>query len=163
MSGEVTVNPSPSVIVQVLQPLAEIVVAKEYNVKEVATYGIQGPRGNSFLSGEGLPSVSLGIELDLYLDLLSGYIYKKESGVWIFRIATVPQSKTYIITAEQIIEKQIILDIAPVNPQTVTFRFLYGTSQIYGQEYIVQGSILSWDGFSLDGFIEEGDLVSIGF
>jgi hypothetical protein len=163
MNGQVTVNSSPSVIVQVLQPLAEIVVTKPSNIVDVIISGVQGPRGNSFLSGEGLPSVSLGIELDLYLDLLSGYIYKKESGVWVFRVATVPQSKTYIITAEQIIEKQIILDLAPVNPETVTFRFLNGTSQIYGQEYIVQGSILSWDGFSLDGFIEEGDLVSIGF
>jgi hypothetical protein len=163
MSGEVTVNPSPSVIVQVLQPLAEIVVTRDDNVKEVATYGIQGPRGNAMLSGFGLPTSELGINLDLYLDLNSGYIYRRESGVWVFRVATVPQAKTYVITEEQILSKQIILDIAPIAPTSVTFRFLNGTAQVYGEQYIVQGSILSWDGYSLDGFIEEGDLVSIGY
>jgi hypothetical protein len=55
MNGQVTVNSSPSVIVQVLQPLAEIVVTKPSNIVDVIISGVQGPRGNSFLSGEGLP------------------------------------------------------------------------------------------------------------
>lgn len=163
MSGEVLVTPSSNVIVQVLQPLAEIVVTKEDRNVEVATYGIQGPRGNAMLSGDGVPTSELGINLDLYLDVLTGHIYRKESGTWVFRVATVPQTKTYTITEQQILSKQIILDMAPMNPSSVTFRFVNGTTQVYGQQYIVEGSILTWDGYSLDGFIEEGDIVSIGY
>jgi len=163
MNGDVLISPTPNVVVQILQPAANVTVTKDDRNIEVATFGIQGPRGNAMLSGFGLPTSGLGINLDLYLDLSTGYIYRKESGTWVFRVATVPQSKTYVITEEQILSKQIILDIAPIAPTSVTFRFLNGTAQVYGEQYIVQGSILSWDGYSLDGFIEEGDLVSIGY
>ena len=115
------------------------------------------------LSGFGLPSIGLGENLDLYIDLNSGYIYRKEIGVWVFRVSTVPQSKVYTITEEQISSKQIILDMAPIAPTSVSLRFLNGTAQVYGEQYIVQGSILSWDGYSLDGFIEVGDIISIGY
>jgi len=161
--AEVTVSSSPSVVVHIVQPLAEIVVTKPSNIVEVITSGVQGPRGNSFLSGEGAPAESLGIDLDLYIDLVTGYIYKKQSNVWTFRAATVPQERIYTITAEQVEAKRIVLDLAPSNPERVTFTFLNGTTQTYGQEFIVQGDILTWEGYPLDGFIEEGDVVSVAF
>lgn len=163
MNGDVTIDPSPNVIVQILQPIAEVTIVKENRNLDVVTYGIQGPRGNAFLSGEGIPSSTLGINLDLYLDLTSGYIYRKESGIWIFRVSSIPKAKVYTITQEQIDSKRIILDMAPSIPEAVTFRFVNGTTQDYGEEYTIEGSILTWDGFSLDGFIEVGDIVSISY
>lgn len=142
---------------------SNVVLVKDSSRVEIASFGIQGPRGNSMLSGFGLPSIGLGENLDLYIDLNSGHIYRKEIGVWVFRVSTVPQTKVYTITEEQISSKQIILDMAPIAPTSVSLRFLNGTAQVYGEQYIVQGSILSWDGYSLDGFIEVGDIISIGY
>lgn len=142
---------------------SNVILVKDSSRVEIASFGIQGPRGNSMLSGFGLPSIGLGENLDLYIDLNSGYIYRKEIGVWVFRVSTVPQAKVYTITEEQISSKQIILDMAPIAPTSVSLRFLNGTAQVYGEQYIVQGSILSWDGYSLDGFIEVGDIISIGY
>jgi hypothetical protein len=115
------------------------------------------------LSGFGAPHNSLGEDLDLYIDLNSGFIYRKEQEEWLFRVSTVPQVTTYTITEEQFISKQIVLDLAPGNPTSVTLRFVNGTAQVYGDGYIVEGNILSWEGYSLDGFIEVGDIISIGY
>ena len=44
--------------------------------------GNKGSDGNSFLTGEGAPSDSLGIDGDTYLDLSSDDLYTRESGKW---------------------------------------------------------------------------------
>ncbi len=163
MSGEVAVNPSPNIIVQVLEPLAEIVVAREYNVKEVATYGIQGPRGNAILSGNGAPAPELGIEFDLYLNLDNGYLYKKLSGVWGYQAYITPQQKKFTISAADIVAKQITLVPTPNDPDEVTLEFLTGGGQENGVDFEVVGGTLSWDGLGLYGFIETGDIIIVRY
>lgn len=154
MSGEVSVTPLPNNIVQVLQPLSEIAVA---------TYGIQGPRGNAILSGNGAPISSLGIEFDLYLNLNNGYLYKKLSGVWAYQAYINPQSKKFVITAADITSKQITLVPQPNDATAVTLEFLSGGGQENGVDFEVIGDSLSWDGLGLDGFIETEDIIIVRY
>ncbi|HTC64940.1 MAG TPA: hypothetical protein VK709_19015, partial [Candidatus Saccharimonadales bacterium] len=41
-----------------------------------------GPRGFGWLSGAGVPSPSIGVDGDLYLNTLTGDVYTKTSGSW---------------------------------------------------------------------------------
>jgi hypothetical protein len=64
---------------------SEIYVSVEESTTDVSVNlaGIQGPRGNSVLSGVGPPDVSTGIDDDFYIDTLGKAIYgPKESGAW---------------------------------------------------------------------------------
>lgn len=45
--------------------------------------GPQGINGATWLSGGGVPSASIGVENDLYLDNNTGYVYTKISGGWV--------------------------------------------------------------------------------
>lgn len=44
--------------------------------------GTNGTNGNTWLSGNGLPSDSNGVDGDHYFDLITSDIYKKVAGVW---------------------------------------------------------------------------------
>ena len=45
--------------------------------------GPPGPRGATWFTGEGPPPLDLGENNDLYLDTLTGDVYKKELGTWL--------------------------------------------------------------------------------
>jgi hypothetical protein len=46
--------------------------------------GLQGDIGYSMLSGSGLPSPSIGVNNDHYIDTVSGQLYNKIAGAWAF-------------------------------------------------------------------------------
>lgn len=49
--------------------MAEVIVVKEQKNKViVSSVGVQGPRGNSILNGNGAPANNLGIQNDFYVD-----------------------------------------------------------------------------------------------
>ena len=50
------------------------------------TNGTDGVGGFNFHQGSGVPDISLGNDNDSYFDNLSGDLYKKESGLWIFKM-----------------------------------------------------------------------------
>lgn len=151
--------------------IAEVIASSEANIiliedpmqLDIASYGIQGPRGNALLSGSGAPSSSLGIENDLYLNLANGYLYKKVSGVWGYQAYITPQQKKFTISAADISAKQITLVPTPNDPDEVTLEFLTGGGQENGVDFEVVGGTLSWDGLGLDGFIETGDIIIVRY
>jgi hypothetical protein len=60
-----------------------ITVERIENVVEINHIGIQGPRGKGVLHGEGLPSNSLGIDGEFYIDTVTNKMYgPKTSGQW---------------------------------------------------------------------------------
>ena len=60
----------------------KVSVTKKTNSVVIRGKGARGIAGSSFLSGNGAPSNSLGNNGDTYLDVVSGYTYKKDAGVW---------------------------------------------------------------------------------
>lgn len=59
-----------------------ITVVEQVNQVTVATSGMQGPRGASILNGSGLPSSSIGIPSDYYLDTLTDILYGPKTSSW---------------------------------------------------------------------------------
>jgi hypothetical protein len=46
--------------------------------------GAPGGDGATWLTGPGIPVDTIGADTDLFLDTLSGDVYRKESGIWVF-------------------------------------------------------------------------------
>jgi hypothetical protein len=67
------------------------------------------------------------------------------------------------ISAGEITAKGLVLTQLPSSPTEVSFDFIHGTSQNYGTDFIVTGTLVDWTGLSLDGFISAGDLVRITY
>lgn len=169
MIAEITVNPQNDYVVIQEPSLNDLSLVLENTAVEIATYGIQGPRGNAINSGTGVPSPSLGIELDLYLDISTGYLYKKLSGVWVYQTYITAQQKKFNITAQNILDKYVTLSPPPSNPAIVTLEFLSGSGQENGVEFKVTGSTLSWaedllNGIiGMEGFIAENDVIIVRY
>jgi hypothetical protein len=147
----------------------DLILIQEPSLVEIATYGIQGAKGNSLNSGYGLPAPSLGIELDLYLDLSNGYLYKKLTGAWVYQTYLFAQQKKFTITAQNILDKYILLTPTPSNSDNVTLEFVGGTEQENGVEFQVVGATLSWaidlpNGvIGMEGFIAENDVIIVRY
>jgi hypothetical protein len=142
---------------------ANVVLVKDSSRVELATYGIQGPRGNAVLSGNGVPHAFLGINSDLYLDLDNGFMYKKIEDTWEYQLYTYPQTAKFVISPLNVTEKQITLYPIPNNSSFVTLEFLQGGGQENGVDFNVVGGVLSWNGLGLDGFIESGDIIIVKY
>ena len=142
---------------------SNVILVKDSSRVELATYGIQGPRGNAILSGNGIPHAFLGINSDLYLDLDNGFMYKKIEDTWEYQLYTYPQTVKFVISPLNVTEKQITLYPMPNNSSFVTLEFLQGGGQENGVDFNVVGGVLSWDGLGLDGFIESGDIIIVKY
>jgi len=147
----------------------DLILIQEPSLVEIATYGIQGARGTSVLSGYGLPAPSLGFEQDLYLNLSNGYLYKKLLGNWAYQTYLTAQQKKFTITAQNILDKYVVLDPTPSNPANVTLEFLGGSEQENGVEFQVIGATLSWEAdlpngvIGMEGFIAENDIIIVRY
>ena len=142
---------------------SNVILVKDSSRVELATYGIQGPRGNAILSGSGIPHAFLGINSDLYLDLDNGFMYKKIEDTWEYQLYTYPQTVKFVISPSEADEKQITLYPMPNNSSFVTLEFLQGGGQENGVDFNVVGGVLSWEGLGLDGFIESGDIIIVKY
>jgi hypothetical protein len=142
---------------------SRVILVQDPSQIELATYGIQGPRGNAFLSGNGIPPASEGINLDLYVDLDTGFLYKKFAGAWSYQTYITPQQKKITISAQNVADKFITVSPVPKVPGSVTLEFLSGGGQENGVEFEVIGGNISWDGMALDGFIESGDIIIVRY
>lgn len=61
----------------------KVIVERTENTVEVSTIGQQGPRGKGILHGEGIPSNSLGIDGEFYIDIINNKMYgPKENNEW---------------------------------------------------------------------------------
>lgn len=158
--NQLTLNLPPDLHIEAVTSPSELIVATE---------GIQGPIGYSLLSGDGYPSTNLGRNNDLYVNLDNGYFYKKINNAWEYQFYVQPQSKRIDISSQDILNKYIILDPIPNNPDQVTLRFIGGTDQENGVDFKVVGNVLSWAAnpslgvTGMEGFISNDDIVIVQY
>lgn len=69
--------------------------------------------------------------------------------------------ETRTITAGEITAKQLTLTATPVEPTEVIVDVRSAPGQMYGIDYAVSGTTLSWNGYALDGVVLAGDIVRI--
>ena len=77
------------------------------------------------------------------------------------------QPKPYLqviqLNAENISNKMVTLDKVVVNPNLSEFLPDGGILQRFGIDYIISNNTLSWDSLGLDGFLIEGDRISLRY
>ena len=62
----------------------EVIASDDYRTLKALIERVEGATSN-WLIGHGSPLSGTGIDLDLYLDIDSGKVYKKVSGSWIYQ------------------------------------------------------------------------------
>lgn len=65
------------------------------------------------------------------------------------------------LTTQSVADKKVTLMNLPAFPDSVILNLEGGTLQRYGIDYVVNGQELTWNGLSLDGFLETGDKLII--
>ena len=72
--------------------------------------------------------------------------------------------QTLTLTAQNIAEKKIVLSFIPEFPERIKLTPDGGPQQIYGIDYIIiNRNEISWDGFGLDGFLEEDEIIFLNY
>jgi hypothetical protein len=66
-----------------------------------------------------------------------------------------------ILTTQTVADKKVTLTNLPAFPDSLILNLEGGTLQRYGIDYTVNGQELSWNGLSLDGFLEPDDKLII--
>lgn len=74
-----------------------------------------------------------------------------------------PITEIFILNAGDITNKFITLSSSPQVAESVTLIPEGGIFQINGDDFDVVGSILSWNGLGLDGFLEAGDKIVVTY
>lgn len=67
------------------------------------------------------------------------------------------------LTQVDIDNKYVEMSAIPTEPANVKLQIVGGISQLYGNDFIITGNILSWDGLGLDNFLEVNDTLFIQF
>jgi len=67
------------------------------------------------------------------------------------------------LSAGDITAKEITLAALPATASKVKLDLIGGTAQIYGDDFLVSSSILSWNGLGLDGVLIAGDRLRIAY
>ncbi|MEM4385830.1 MAG: hypothetical protein QXD03_04720 [Candidatus Anstonellales archaeon] len=65
----------------------------------------------------------------------------------------------FTLTSTDISNKYVTLSKSPAYPTKVILEVKGAPSQFYGDDYVVSGSQLSWNGLGLDGLLIEGDKI----
>lgn len=68
-----------------------------------------------------------------------------------------------VLTQQDIDNKFVTLNIAPLYPTTVSLTCENGIPQVNGVDFIVNGNILSWDGLGLDNFLDNTDVLIVQY
>ena len=71
--------------------------------------------------------------------------------------------ETVILTFQQISDKKITLSKLPAFPDALSFIPTGGIAQKYGEDYTVVNNDIDWSGMGLDGFLEEGEEITISY
>lgn len=79
----------------------------------------------------------------------------------IFWVASSPEVEQRTITSGENTAKQLTLASSPVTPSKVILSVAGLPDQFYGDDYIVTGAILDWNGLGLDGVLTTGNEVRI--
>jgi hypothetical protein len=83
---------------------------------------------------------------------VSDWIPRRRSGFILY---------TVIVTQQNINDKSLTLPHIPISAESVSITFVNGTSQVNGVDYVVSGSVVSWEDMGLDNFIELNDVLIV--
>jgi hypothetical protein len=72
-------------------------------------------------------------------------------------------TENFTLTASEITSKQIILAETPSDTNSLRFKIIGGTEQYEGIDFEFNESTVSWDGYSLENEISEGDQIKINY
>lgn len=67
------------------------------------------------------------------------------------------------LTAQNILDKNVTLGSAPPIPNLVSLTPEGGIPQIYGIDYSVSGSVLSWNGLGLDNYLAANEIIVVSY
>lgn len=70
--------------------------------------------------------------------------------------------EVFILSKGDIDRKYIMLAKVPANGSVILLPY-GGIQQRPGVDFVVNGNLISWDGKSLDGFLEEGEILKINY
>jgi len=73
------------------------------------------------------------------------------------------KSVLHTITAEEMETKSFNLPDVPNHTALMIFRPIGGPTQTIGLDFNITGSTILWEGYALDGILEEGDVISISY
>lgn len=71
--------------------------------------------------------------------------------------------ESFVLSSSDISAKYITLSNAPKKPESVSLFPSGGLQQVNGVDFDVVGSVVSWAGLGLDGFLEENDRIIIHY
>lgn len=75
----------------------------------------------------------------------------------------IPIVDRFVISAENVTTKALMLSHTPLFPAAVMVFPTGGPAQRYGIDYSVYAEFITWDSLGLDNFIEEGDIVDVAY
>lgn len=78
-------------------------------------------------------------------------------------LGAIETREKFVLTQNQINNKQIVLQSSPSNPTLVKLLPEGGISQIYGVDFTVNDNILSWSNLGLDNFLESGEILFVTY
>jgi hypothetical protein len=117
-------------------------------------------------SGSGVTSLNT---LTGALDLLAGSNVTITPGSGTLTISSTGGSSTPLaieyrtVTAGENTAKQLTLGATPLDPTKVILAIAGAPTQVYGTDFTVSGTTLSWNGTALDGILSTGDQLLIEY
>lgn len=90
------------------------------------------------------------------LDTGVAYAYSAGAGGWIAQRNYNPRA-AITLTIGDIANKYVDLIVAPSAPNLTRLSVIGGAEQLYGTDFSISGSLLTWNGYNLDGVLEAGD------
>ncbi len=70
-------------------------------------------------------------------------------------------TEQFSLTALQASNKEVTLFYTPTTPAYTVLLVQGGAGQAYSLDYTVSGSVLSWSGLGLDGFLDDTDTIIV--
>lgn len=98
----------------------------------------------------------------LYVDEADGFLKGKDSlgNVTIFS-SSILKYELITLTAENILDKQLILQETPYPGSVIQLTPVGGPTQVFLLDYDITGAVVSWNGLGMDGILAEGDKIQI--
>jgi hypothetical protein len=69
----------------------------------------------------------------------------------------------FVIDSSSLASKQLVLSDDPVDVTDATMEIRSAPAQVAGYDYTITGSIVDWNGLTLDGQFTVGDIVTVKF
>ena len=158
---------SDSIVVQPLAITQQIVTPE---LQSLIITNQSGPQGLNFYSDHGIPSNSFGADRETYLNVDTGFLYKKISGIWVYQFNIIGptglsnfQTEVIVLNSSQISAKQVTLLSTPAAASKTTVEIQNAPTQAYGIDFVVIGNTINWAGLSFELLLEFGSILTIRY